>query len=59
MTDGPPVTLALDLNVGGTALLTALLASDGQRLLFIPGCTTRHASVPYRGDGRTDPKDDG
>jgi transposase len=47
----------VDLNAGGAALLIALLASHGQRLLYIPGRTVHHASGSYRGDGKTDAKD--
>lgn len=54
--DGP-VTWAIDVNVGGGALLMTLLASHGQRLLYIPGRTVHHASRRYRGDGKTDAKD--
>ncbi|MGW9436057.1 IS110 family transposase [Streptomyces sp. NPDC055607] len=55
--EGSPVTWAADLNAGGAALLIALLASHGRRLLYIPGRTVHHASRGYRGDGRTDAKD--
>ncbi|WP_411152858.1 IS110 family transposase [Streptomyces sp. A30] len=57
LADGSPVTWAVDLNAGGAALLLALLASQGQRLLYIPGRTVHHASGSYRGDGKTDAKD--
>ncbi len=50
------MTWAVDLNAGGAALLIALLASHGQRLLYIPGRTVHHASRSYRGDGKTDAK---
>ncbi|GGU41301.1 hypothetical protein GCM10010289_72760 [Streptomyces violascens] len=52
-----PVTWAVDLNAGGGALLIALLANHGQRLLYIPGRTVHHDSRGYRGDGKTDAKD--
>lgn len=55
--EGSRVTWAVDLNAGGAALLIALLASHGQRLLYIPGRTVHHASRGYRGDGKTDAKD--
>ncbi|MFE3904821.1 IS110 family transposase [Streptomyces sp. NPDC059153] len=51
------VTWAVDLNAGGAVLLIALLASHGQRLLHIPGRTVHHASLSYRGNGKTDAKD--
>lgn len=51
------VTWAVDLNAGGAALWIALLVSHGQRLLYIPGRTVHHASVGYRGSGKTDAKD--
>ncbi|MFE6462502.1 IS110 family transposase [Streptomyces cinereoruber] len=57
LAEGSPVTWAVDLNAGGAALLIALLASHGQRLLYIPGRTVHHASRGYRGDGKTDAKD--
>ncbi|GAA0359481.1 hypothetical protein GCM10009540_94790 [Streptomyces turgidiscabies] len=52
-----PVTWAVDLNAGGAALLTTLLTSHRQRLLYIPGRTVHHVSHSYRGDGKTDAKD--
>ncbi|MET9325040.1 IS110 family transposase [Streptomyces sp. NPDC003038] len=57
LAEGSPVTWAVDLNAGGAALLIALLAGHGQRLLHIPGRTVHHASRGYRGDGKTDAKD--
>ncbi|ROQ98963.1 transposase [Streptomyces sp. 2132.2] len=57
LAEDSPVTWAVDLNVGGGALLIALLTSHGQRLLYIPGRTVHHASRGYRGDGKTDAKD--
>lgn len=38
---GEAVTQAVDLAGGGTALLIALLVSQEQRLLYIPGRTLR------------------
>lgn len=57
MADGGDITWAIDLNHGGAALLIALLITDEQRLLYIPGRTVHHASGSYRGDGKTDAKD--
>ena len=57
LADGGPVTWAIDLNAGGAALMIALLADNGQRVLYIPGRTVHHASGSYRGDGKTDAKD--
>ncbi|OKI16322.1 transposase [Streptomyces sp. CB03911] len=57
LADGDPVTWAVDLNAGGAALWIALLASHGQKLLYIPGRTVHHASAVYRGSGKTDAKD--
>ncbi|MCJ1698026.1 IS110 family transposase [Rathayibacter caricis] len=54
---GATLTWACDLNHGGAALLLALLAGHGQRLLYIPGRTVHHAAQSYRGDGKTDAKD--
>ena len=48
---------ATDLTDGGAALLIALLAAHGQRLLYIPGRIVHHAAATYRGDGKTDAKD--
>jgi transposase len=48
---------ATDLNAGGAALLIALLAEHGQRVLYIPGRIVHHAAATYRGDGKTDAKD--
>src|SRR5690348_18258311 len=52
-----PVAWATDLNAGGAALLIALLAERGQRVLYIPGRIVHHAAATYRGDGKTDAKD--
>ncbi|MFD8282431.1 IS110 family transposase [Streptomyces solisilvae] len=57
LSDGEPVTWAIDLNAGGAALVIALLTDNGQRVLYIPGRTVHHASGSYRGDGKTDAKD--
>lgn len=57
LSDGGPVTWAIDLNAGGAALMIALLTDNGQRLLYIPGRTVHHASGSYRGDGKSDAKD--
>ncbi|MFC9078359.1 IS110 family transposase [Streptomyces sp. NPDC057062] len=57
LSDGDPVTWAIDLNAGGAALMIALLTDNGQRLLYIPGRTVHHASGSYRGDGKSDAKD--
>ncbi|MFF4519840.1 IS110 family RNA-guided transposase [Streptomyces mirabilis] len=57
MSEGDPVTWAIDLNAGGAALMIALLTDNGQRLLYIPGRTVHHASGSYRGDGKSDAKD--
>jgi transposase len=54
---GDPVVWATDLNAGGAALLIALLAERGQRVLYIPGWIVHHAAATYRGDGKTDAKD--
>jgi transposase len=51
------VCWATDLNAGGAALLVALLAAHGQRVLYIPGRIVHHAAATYRGDGKTDAKD--
>ncbi|MFG2260203.1 IS110 family RNA-guided transposase [Streptomyces mirabilis] len=57
LSEGKPVTWAIDLNSGGAALMIALLADNGQDVLYIPGRTVHHASGSYRGDGKTDAKD--
>ncbi|WP_183130573.1 IS110 family transposase [Rhodococcus sp. SBT000017] len=51
------VVWAVDLNSGGAALLTAMLAARRQTLLYIPGRIVHHAAAGYRGDGKTDAKD--
>lgn len=53
------VVWATDLNQGGAALLIAILAANGQPMLYIPGRTVHHAATTYRGDGKTDAKDAG
>lgn len=57
LSDGGPVTWAIDLNAGGAALMIALLTDNGQKVLYIPGRTVHHAAGSYRGDGKTDAKD--
>ncbi|MFF1855474.1 IS110 family transposase [Streptomyces sp. NPDC058219] len=57
LSDGEPVTWAIDLNAGGAALMIALLTDNGQRVLYIPGRTVHHASGSNRGDAKTDAKD--
>lgn len=57
LSDGDPVTWAIDLNAGGAALLIALLTDRAQTVLYIPGRTIYHASGSYRGDGKSDAKD--
>lgn len=57
LSEGEPVTWAIDLNAGGAALMIALLTDNGQRVLYIPGRTVHHASGSHRGDGKTDAKD--
>ncbi|SFT31938.1 transposase [Streptomyces sp. ok210] len=57
LSDGAPVTWAIDLNAGGAALTIALLTDNGQRVLYIPGRTVHHPAASYRGDGKTDAKD--
>ncbi|OZF41768.1 IS110 family transposase [Rhodococcus sp. 14-2470-1b] len=55
--DGGQVVWAVDLNSGGAALLTAMLAAGRQTLMYIPGRIVHHAAGGYRGDGKTDAKD--
>ncbi|QCX82852.1 Transposase (plasmid) [Streptomyces sp. YIM 121038] len=57
LSEGEPVTWAIDLNAGGAAPMIALLAGNGQQVLCIPGRTVHHASGSCRGDGKTDAKD--
>jgi transposase len=59
LSGGGEVVWATDLNQGGAALLIAILAGNGQALLYIPGRTVHHAARTYRGDGKTDAKDAG
>lgn len=56
---GDRVVWATDLNHGGAALLIAVLAANGQEMLYIPGRTIHQAARTYRGDGKTDAKDAG
>ena len=55
--DGGEVVWAVDLNSGGAALLTAMLAASRQVLMYIPGRIVHHAAGGYRGDSKTDAKD--
>lgn len=57
LSEGGPVTWAIDLNTGGAALMIALLADHGQKILYIPGRTVHHAAGSYPGEGKTDAKD--
>ncbi|MFB7600729.1 IS110 family transposase [Streptomyces sp. NPDC056160] len=57
LSQGDPVTWAIDLNAGGAALMIALLTDNGQQVLYIPGRTVYHTSGSYRGDGKSDAKD--
>jgi transposase len=57
LSEGEPVTWAIDLNAGRAALMIALLTDNGQHVLYIPGRTVHHASGSYRGDGKSDAKD--
>ncbi|MFD8079894.1 IS110 family transposase [Streptomyces sp. NPDC059718] len=57
LSEGDPVTWAIDLNAGGAALMIALLTDNGQQVLYIPGRTVHHAAGSYRGDGKSDAKD--
>ncbi|HAJ16825.1 MAG TPA: IS110 family transposase [Microbacterium sp.] len=59
LADDGEVVWETDLNQGGAALLIAVLAANGQGLLYIPGRTVHHAARTYRGDGKTDAKDAG
>lgn len=43
LSEDEPVTWAIDLNAGGAVLMIALLASNGQQVLYIPGRTVHHA----------------
>ncbi|WP_374976633.1 IS110 family transposase [Microbacterium trichothecenolyticum] len=57
LADDGAVLWATDLNQGGAALLIAVLTSNGQQLVYIPGRIIYHAARTYRGDGKTDAKD--
>ncbi|MCQ4205601.1 IS110 family transposase [Streptomyces longispororuber] len=57
LSDGEPVSWAIDLNAGGAALMIALLTDNERQVLYIPGRTVHHVSGSYRGDGKTDAKD--
>ena len=51
LTEGEPVTWAIDLNAGGAALMIALLTDNGQQVLYIPGRTVHHARASSPADG--------
>src|SRR6218665_2420144 len=53
------VVWATDLNQKVAALLIAVLAANGQPMLFIPGRTVHHAATTHRGGGENDAKDAG
>jgi transposase len=57
LADKDEAVWATDLNAGGAALLLALLADQGQRVLYLPGRIVHHAAATYRGEGKTDAKD--
>ncbi|MFF4829860.1 IS110 family transposase [Streptomyces sp. NPDC001312] len=44
LSEGDPVTWAIDLNADGAALMT----DNGRQVLYIPGCIIHHASGSYR-----------
>jgi hypothetical protein len=48
---------AVDINHGGAALLTGLLLSHEQPVVYITGLAEHQASTAYRGQGKTDEKD--
>jgi len=58
LSDGQPVTRAIDLSGNGAALTIALMTDNGQQVLYVPASTVHHASGSYRGDGKSEAKDD-
>ncbi|WP_225994803.1 MULTISPECIES: IS110 family transposase [Streptomyces] len=57
LADGREVTWAIDMTGGEPALLLALLVSNGQEVLYMPGRLVNRASDGYRGEGKTDARD--
>ncbi|MGW3953014.1 IS110 family transposase [Streptomyces sp. NPDC004752] len=51
------VRWAVDISGRSSALLLALLITDGQQVVYVPGRTVNRMTGAYRGEGRTDAKD--
>ncbi|MQS16393.1 IS110 family transposase [Streptomyces kaniharaensis] len=51
------VDWAIDLSGTASALLLALLASHGQKPVYVPGRTVNRMSGAYRGEAKTDARD--
>lgn len=48
---------AVDISGTSSALLLALLAAHGQRVVYVPGVTVNRMSGAYRGEAKTDARD--
>lgn len=48
---------AVDISGTSSALLLALLAAHGQRVVYVPGRTVNRMSGAYRGEAKTDARD--
>lgn len=51
------VDWAVDITGTPSALLLALLASHGQRVVYVPGRTVNRMAGAYRGEAKTDARD--
>lgn len=54
---GGQVRWAVDLTCSSSALLVALLAAAGQRVIYVPGRVVNRMAGAFGGEGKTDPKD--
>ncbi len=54
---GAEVRWALDLTSAAGALLTAVLLTSGQKVLYVPGRAVNQMAGVFRGEGKTDAKD--
>jgi transposase len=51
------VRWAVDLTSSAAALLLAVLAATGQKVVYVPGSTVSRMAGVFRGEGKTDAKD--
>lgn len=57
LADGDDVLWAIDMQRGLAGLIIAMLVTQGQTVVYLPGRAVFHASATYRGDSKTDAKD--